>query len=122
MDIWDIIWLFFWSYVFIAYLTVLFSVLADIFRDPGLSGWAKALWVLFLVFVPIITAVVYIGTRGSDRVQSLPATDASAPRNAARSAASMGSVDEIAKAQKLLDTGSTTADEYAALTVKARGY
>ena len=122
MDIWDIIWLFFWSYVFIAYLTVLFSVLADIFRDPGLSGWAKALWVLFLVFVPIITAVVYIGTRGSDRVQSLPATDASAPRNAARSAASMGSVDEIAKAQKLLDTGSITADEYAALTVKARGY
>lgn len=122
MDIWDIIWLFFWSYVFIAYLTVLFSVLADIFRDPGLSGWAKALWVLFLVFVPIITALVYLGVRGSRQDRSMPATDASAPRNAARSAASMGSVDELAKAQKLLDDGSITADEYASLTVKARGH
>lgn len=97
MDIWDIIWLFFWSYVFIAYLTVLFMVLADIFRDPGLAGWAKAVWVLFLVFVPIITAIVYIGTRGSHRDQTISATDASAHRDAARSAASMGSVDEMAK-------------------------
>ncbi|HSP75008.1 MAG TPA: hypothetical protein VLO31_02185 [Cryobacterium sp.] len=121
MDIWDIIWLFFWSYVFIAYLTVLFTVLADIFRDRGLPGWAKAIWVLFLVFVPVITALVYLGTRGSHRDQTVPATDASASRNAARSAASMGSVDEIAKAQKLLDEGSITTDEYATLTTRARG-
>ena len=69
-DIWDILWLFFWSYVFIAYLTVLFMVLADIFRDQGLSGWGKAGWVLFLVFVPVLTAVVYLVTRGSHRDQS----------------------------------------------------
>ncbi|TFD32707.1 PLDc N-terminal domain-containing protein [Cryobacterium cryoconiti] len=69
-DIWDILWLFFWSYVFIAYLTVLFMVLADIFRDQGLSGWGKAVWVLFLVFVPVLTAFAYLVTRGSHRDQS----------------------------------------------------
>ena len=76
---------------------------------------------LFLVFVPVITAIVYLVARGSRQDRSLPATDASASRSAARSAASMGSVDEIAKARKLLDDGSITADEYATLAVKARG-
>ncbi|MBC7442205.1 MAG: PLDc N-terminal domain-containing protein [Ramlibacter sp.] len=53
------------TYVFIAYLTVIFSILADLFRDHTLSGWAKAAWVLFLVFVSFVTALVYLISRGS---------------------------------------------------------
>ena len=40
----DIIWFIFITYVFIAYLVVLFRVIEDIFRDPDSSGLTKALW------------------------------------------------------------------------------
>lgn len=51
-------------FVFIAYLVALFSVIADLFRDPKLSGWGKAIWLLFLIFVPFITLLVYLIARG----------------------------------------------------------
>ena len=54
---WDfIIWLF-WFYVMIACIWVFITVIVDIFRDHTLNGWAKALWVLFLVFVPFLAAL-----------------------------------------------------------------
>ena len=63
-DFWDFFAFFFWSYVVISLLIVLFAIFADLFRDRSTSGWAKAGWILFLVFVPFIGAIVYIGTRG----------------------------------------------------------
>ena len=64
-NFWDFFAFFFWSYVVISLLIVLFAILADLFRDRSTSGWAKAGWIVFLVFVPFIAAIVYIGTRGS---------------------------------------------------------
>ena len=63
-DFWDFFAFFFWSYVVISLLIVLFAIFADLFRDRSTSGWAKAGWILFLVFVPFIGAIVYIATRG----------------------------------------------------------
>ena len=60
----DILW---WSltvFVFIAYLMALFSIISDLFRDRQLNGFAKAVWLLFLVFLPFITALVYLIARG----------------------------------------------------------
>jgi hypothetical protein len=64
-DFWDFFGFFFWSYVVISLLIVLFAIFADLFRDRSTSGWAKAGWIVLLVFVPFIGAIVYIGTRGS---------------------------------------------------------
>jgi hypothetical protein len=61
---WDLFWWFFWAFAFVAYLIVLFSILVDVFRDHTLNGWLKAVWILFLVFVPFITGLVYVITRG----------------------------------------------------------
>jgi len=52
-------------FVFAAWLMVLFTILADLFRDHSVSGWAKALWVLFLIFVPFLAALLYLIFRGS---------------------------------------------------------
>src|SRR5215216_2208469 len=61
---WDIIWWFFWVFVFISYLMVLFNIVADLFRDHALNGWWKAVWIIFLIFVPFLTALVYLIARG----------------------------------------------------------
>jgi hypothetical protein len=69
MDFWDFFWLMVYSFFFVAYLMVLFQVIADLFRDKELSGWWKALWIIFLVFVPVLTALVYLIARGRGMAQ-----------------------------------------------------
>jgi NADH:ubiquinone oxidoreductase subunit 6 (subunit J) len=51
-------------FVFVAWIMVLFSIIADLFRDHELSGWWKAVWIFFLIFVPFLTALVYLIARG----------------------------------------------------------
>ena len=73
---WDfLVWLF-WFYVIIACIWIFITVFIDIFRDSTLNGWGKALWVVFLVFVPFLAAFIYLIARGQGMAQ----------RNAARAA------------------------------------
>ena len=112
---WQVIWLFFWGFAFIAYLMALFAVIADLFRDRSLNGWWKAVWALFLIFVPFLTALVYLIARGrgmAERSQK-DAEDARAATNDyIRQAAGSSRADEIAKAKSLLDQGTITPQEY----------
>ena len=122
-NFWDIVWFFFWSFAFIAYLMVLFSIVADIFRDHTLNGWAKAVWLIFLIFVPFLTALVYLIARGPDmarrqeeRAQQVQSYADDYVRSVASSASPSA---EIAKAKELLDSGSISAAEFEALKAKA---
>ncbi|MET0976309.1 MAG: SHOCT domain-containing protein [Leifsonia sp.] len=123
-NFWNIIWIFFWSFAFIAYLMALFAIIGDLFRDHKLNGWWKAVWVIFLLFVPFLTALVYLIARGqgmAERAQrdakSAEAASAAYIRTVAATAGTPS--DEIAKAKALLDSGTISADEYAALKAKA---
>jgi predicted PurR-regulated permease PerM len=126
--LWDVFWFFFWTFAFIAYLMVLFSIVADIFRDQGLKGWAKALWILFLVFVPFLTALFYLLSRGDGMAErqarlSHQAEEASAEYIRSVAASGSGSAssasDEIAKAKALHAAGTITDEEFGALKAKA---
>src|SRR3954449_2774099 len=65
----SVIWLLLWSFAFVAYLFALFAVLMDLFRDRELNGWWKAVWIIFLVFVPFLTALIYVIARGRGMAQ-----------------------------------------------------
>ena len=52
-------------FFFVIWIWILITILSDLFRDHDLSGWAKAAWVLFLVFIPFLTALIYLIARGS---------------------------------------------------------
>lgn len=129
-DFWSIIWLFFWGFVFISYLMALFSIVADLFRDHTLNGWWKAVWIVFLIFLPFLTALVYVIARGrgmaersqKDARQAREATD-SYIRSVAGGGgwAGASAADEIAKAKALLDSGTITPEEYAHLKGRALG-
>jgi hypothetical protein len=123
-DFWSVIWLFFWGFVFISYLMALFSIVADLFRDHTLNGWWKALWIIFLVFAPFITALVYVIARGrgmAERSQRDVRQAQTATDNYIRDVAGSSPADEIAKAKALLDSGTISQEEYAHLKSRALG-
>ena len=123
---WDIIWWFLWAFFFVAYLFALFSVIGDLFRDHKLNGWLKALWIIFLVFVPFLTLLVYLIARGKGMAERSAAEARkiqSAQHEYIKSVAGTAAspTEEIAKAKSLLDAGTITQAEYDALKAKALG-
>ncbi|WP_203582449.1 SHOCT domain-containing protein [Microbacterium hibisci] len=123
---WDIIWWFLWIFFFMAYLFALFAVIGDLFRDHKLNGWWKAVWIIFLIFVPFLTLLVYLIARGNGMAKR-SAKEASELQHAqdayikSVAGASASPADEIAKAKTLLDAGTITQAEYDALKAKALG-
>src|SRR3954465_13074410 len=118
---WSVIWLFFWSFAFIAYLFALFAVIGDVFRDHELNGWLKAVWIVFLVFVPFLTVLVYLIARGRSMAerQAKSAQQAEAATSEyIRSVAAASPTQEIAKAKELLDAGTLTQGEFEAVKAK----
>lgn len=126
MDITSSLWNFFWLmlsvFVLFAYLMLLFSVISDLFRDRETSGWVKAVWFLFLILLPILTALVYVIVRGKGMNQRALA-QASAQKEAAdtyiRGVAAVSPAQQIAEAKALLEAGTITAQEFASLKAKA---
>ena len=51
-------------FLFAAWLMILFTIIGDLFRDHQISGWGKAAWVVFLIFVPFLAALIYLIARG----------------------------------------------------------
>ena len=56
MPLFDIFWTMLYLFFFVAWIWVLFSVVTDVFRNERLGGWGKALWMLFVVFLPVTSA------------------------------------------------------------------
>lgn len=121
---WDFLWSMFWIFAFVAYLFAIFAIIGDLFRDHKLNGWWKALWIIFLIFVPFLTALIYLIARGKGMgersaaaaAQAQQATDAYI-RQAAGTSPSPA--DEIHKAKALLDAGAISQAEFDALKAKA---
>src|SRR5215218_9682144 len=64
VDFSSFFWLLVWAFVFACYLIVLFQIVVDLFRDENLSGWWKALWIVFLIIAPFLSALIYVIARG----------------------------------------------------------
>jgi len=123
-NFWDLIWLIFSAFMFVAYLLILFQVVADLFRDSELGGGSKALWLIFLVFLPMLTALVYVITRGrgmAERQRAAMQRSKSEAEAYIRQVAGKSPAEQIADAKNLLDAGTISAEEFAKLKAKALG-
>ena len=65
MSFWDVVWFILITYALVALLMVMFSIITDMFRDKEMSGFVKAVWIFALVFLPVVTALVYLIVRGN---------------------------------------------------------
>ena len=123
-NFWDLILLIASTFIFIAYLLVLFQIIVDLFRDSELGGGSKVLWIIGLIFVPVLTSLFYILTRGrgmAARQRSEVQRARSDAENYIREVAGKSPADQIADAKRLLDAGTINADEFARLKAKALG-
>jgi hypothetical protein len=106
------------AFLFFVYVLVMMQILIDLFRDRGLSGIAKALWVLALLLFPFLTALVYIVTRGrgmAERSQARGERRLAEASGQLRELARPSSVDQITRAKALLDQGVINNEEFVVL-------
>lgn len=119
---WDFLWLIIVSFAFVAYLILLFSIITDLFRDHKTSGWIKAIWIIFLFFIPLLTALVYLIVNSEGIAQRSQAAAKKAEQdqeNYIRHVAGKSSAEQIAEAKALLDAGTITEAEFQTLKAKA---
>lgn len=120
MPLLDLFWTILIIFLFVAWIWVLISVLIDVFRND-ISGWAKALWVLFIVFLPILGVLAYLIVHGSDMSQRQMdrATEAQQAQDEyIRDVAGSTQADELAKLGALRDQGVLSEDEFQAQKAK----
>jgi len=116
----DVFWTMILFFCWVAWIWMLILILSDVFRRD-ISGWAKAGWCFFLIFLPFLGALIYLIAHGHGlterRVHDAQASQEqfdSYVRNVAA-----GSAGEIEKAKALLDSGAITQQEFEQLKAKA---
>jgi hypothetical protein len=111
-------------YLVVTLIWILFTIIADVFRDSELSGVGKALWLFALLFVPWISAFVYLIARG-DGMRERRMRDAAEAQQAAetyiREVAASSPVDELEKLNALRREGAISPEEYERLKGKLIG-
>jgi hypothetical protein len=108
---WTILEVFLW----VIWFWILITVFIDIFRSADLSGWAKALWFLFVLFIPLIGVLVYLIVRGDSMheraARQVQQQDAEA-RRYIQQAAAESPADQLAKLADLRDRQVISAAEF----------
>ena len=112
----DFFWTIFEIFLWVIWIWILIWIFIDIFRSHDLSGWAKALWFLFVLFIPLIGVLVYLIVRGGsmhDRaVQQAQRQDQEARAYIRDAAGTQTSADQLTKLAELRDKGVISADEF----------
>ena len=108
--------------LFVIWFWLLISIFSDLFRDQETSGGAKALWSIFVIFMPFLGVFVYLLVRGQGMAARQVAAQQSAQADFdsyVRDTAGGGASAEIADAKKLLDSGAINQSEFESLKAKA---
>jgi ABC-type multidrug transport system fused ATPase/permease subunit len=109
-------WTIFMIFLWVIWFWILITIFIDLFRSHDLSGWAKALWFIFILIFPLIGVLVYLIARGG-KMHEHAARDAQVQEQQFRryvqeTAGSQTSVEQLAKLADLRDRGVITAEEF----------
>lgn len=115
----------FWSmllfFLFIIWIWLVITVFMDVFRSDDLSGGAKAMWILLLVFLPYLGVLIYVIARGNsmqERAVKRAAAYEEMQRAYIERVASSSPAEELAKLKGLHDQGVLTDAEFEAEKAK----
>ncbi|GGL93562.1 membrane protein [Streptomyces fumigatiscleroticus] len=113
---WTMLWFFLW----IMWFVLLFRIIVDVFRDDTMSGWVKAVWLVFLIVLPFLGVFVYLIARGRNMGRRemaqararQDAFDAYVRETAATGDGRPSSADELAKLSEIRARGDITEEEF----------
>ena len=115
----------FWTmqmiFLFVFWIFILIQIVVDIFRSHDMGGWAKALWLIFILILPFLGVLVYLIARGG-KMQQHQVEAAKEQQQAFNSyvqqAAGTSTADQLATLAKLKDNGTLTEAEFEAQKAK----
>ena len=116
LTFWDVVWgmvIFFFWFMFI---WIWITCIGDIFRRNDMSGGSKAIWIVVIIFLPLLGCLIYMIMRPkvtAQDVQMMAQSEA-----AMKAAGGVSTADELAKLTQLRDSGALTIPEYEALKAK----
>ncbi len=119
----------FWTmlefFLFFIWIWLLIVVFGDIFRSRDLGGFAKALWVIFVIVIPLLGVLVYLIARGSSMqeraVERAQQQDQAFQEYVQQAAAPSSTADQVAKLADLKASGAITEEEFQAGKAKILG-
>jgi uncharacterized membrane protein len=126
MNLWgttfDLFWVMLWGFILVSFLFLFVFVIIDVFRDHSLAGGYKALWLIFLLFFPVVSALIYVIARGQGMALRWQHAPTPPEDDEYHLQASATPAEDIARAQELLTAGTITQGEFDALKSKALGH
>ena len=112
-----------WIWLIIMFIFIWFMVVVDLFSDHTMGGFAKAIWIIFLIIFPPITTLVYLIARGKSmqerRIANMKAQQEAQKAYIQSAVGSVSPADQIASAKSLLDAGTISQQEFDSLKAKA---
>ncbi|HSZ70502.1 MAG TPA: PLDc N-terminal domain-containing protein [Solirubrobacteraceae bacterium] len=119
----EVFWTMLIFFVFVIWLWILIGVFADIFRRHDTSGWAKVLWIIFIIVLPYLGVFVYLIAEHRGMAERTVQRQQSTQKEFdqyVQSVATQGDpTEQIAKGKQLLDSGAIDQAEFDALKRKA---
>ncbi|MFZ4720163.1 MAG: SHOCT domain-containing protein [Ilumatobacteraceae bacterium] len=120
----QVFWSMVWFFLFFMWIMLVFRVFGDIFRDSETGGFAKVLWIVFIIVLPFLGVFIYLIAKGqgmaSRDVAAIKAQD-DAAKQYIRQAAGTSTADELARLAELKDKGVITDAEFASMKAKVIG-
>jgi Phospholipase_D-nuclease N-terminal len=119
----DVFWTMLIFFLWVMWFWILIAVFGDLFGRHDISGWSKAGWSVFVLFLPFLGVLVYLGVNGEGmaqrRVKEVRQSQAQTDEYIRSVASSGGAAAEIDRAKQLLDSGAIDAQEFATLKQRA---
>jgi hypothetical protein len=104
-------------FLFVVWFWLLITVFSDLFRRGDISGWGKAIWVIFLVLLPYLAIFIYLISQGRG-MEARSAQRQVEARDELRRYVGFSVADELEKLDGLKRSGRITEQEYASLRLK----
>ena len=119
----DVLWSMLVFFLWVAWFTLVFHVIGDVFRRSDASGWTKTLWLIFVLLVPFLGVFAYLIANNEGmaqrNAQQVAAAQAEMNDYVRSAAGSSGAASEIEKAKALLENGTISQAEFDAIKAKA---